>query len=94
MVRKIKVTLSLREDLVRSVKSRLALEGRSLSEAVEELLGMYDVDGFFSTLCEELGLEKRFYTASEVKAGRPSGYRAEEVVRELRDGREESLLGH
>jgi len=33
---KIKVTLSLREDLVRKVKSKLAIEGKGLSKLVEE----------------------------------------------------------
>ena len=42
MARKVKVTLSLREDVVRRAKSKLAMEGRSLSDAVEEFLLIYD----------------------------------------------------
>jgi len=35
---KVKGTLSLRKDVVRRVKSKLAIEGRSLSDAVKEFL--------------------------------------------------------
>lgn len=91
MTRKVKITLSLREDLVRKARSRLALESRSLSDLVEEFLANYDTLEFLDRLCESLGLRKRFYTSSEVKAGRPSGLKAEAIVRELRDGRAERL---
>ncbi len=91
---KVKVTLSLREDLVRRVRSRLALENRTLSDVVGELLAAYDEASFLDELCDELGLDKRFYTGPEVVASRPSGLRAEEVVREVRDGRGERLPGH
>ena len=87
LVKKVKVTLSLREDLVKRVKSRLALESRSLSDLVEEFLATYDTLELLDQLCESLGLEKRFYTSYEVKAGRPLGLKAEDVVRELRDER-------
>jgi len=40
-----------------------------------------------------LGLEKRFYTSSEVKAGRPLGLKAEDIVRELRDERAKHISG-
>jgi len=79
---------------VRRAKSRLAMEGRSLSGVVEELLGVYDELSFLDELCGGLGLESRFYTDLEVVANRPSGLRAEEVVREVRDERSESLSGH
>jgi len=87
MTKKIKVTLSLREDLVRRTKSRLALESRSLSDLVEEFLATYDTLEFLDRLCESLNLKKRFCTGSEVKADRPLGLKAEDVVRELRDER-------
>ncbi|MEM0023826.1 MAG: hypothetical protein QXF90_04085 [Thermofilaceae archaeon] len=94
VVGKVKVTLSLRGDLVRSLKSKLALEGRTLSEVVEESLTLYEEAEFLERLCEALGLEKRYYTGSEVEAGRPRGLRAEEAVREVRDERAERLPGH
>ena len=94
MVRKVKVTLSLREDLVKRAKSRLALESRSLSDLVEEFLATYDTLELLDQLCGLLGLEKRFYTSSEVKAGRPLGLKAEDVVRELRDERAERISGY
>jgi hypothetical protein len=82
---RIKVTSSLREDLVKKVKSKLAMEGKGLSKLVEELLSTYDqlevLDGF----CQELGLEKSFFTSFEVKARRLTGFKAEEIVREAGD---------
>ncbi|MBS7609620.1 hypothetical protein KEJ19_03490 [Candidatus Bathyarchaeota archaeon] len=94
MVKKVKVTLSLREDLVKSLKSKLALEERTLSDVVEESLIMYEESEFIEKLCEVLGLEKRFYTSSEVKADRPRGSKAEEIVREVRDERAKRLFGY
>ena len=94
MVKRIKVTLSLREDLVKKAEDRLASEGKSLSDLIEELLAMYDTLELLDRLCESLGLGKKFYTSSEVKASRPSGLKAEEVVRELRNGRVERVSGY
>ena len=51
LARKVKVTLSLREDVVRRAKSKLAMEGRSLSDAVEEFLLTYDELDFLDKLC-------------------------------------------
>jgi len=42
LARKVKVALSLREGVVRRAKSKLAMEGRSLSDAVKEFLLTYD----------------------------------------------------
>jgi len=94
MVKKVKVTLSLREDLVRKAKSKLALEGRTLSDAVEEFLTTCDEIDFLDRLCEALGVEKMFYTTSEVIANRPRGFRAEKVLREARSEREKRISGH
>jgi len=52
LAKQVKVTLSLREDFVRRAKSKLAMEGRSLSDAVEELLLTYDELHFLDKLCE------------------------------------------
>jgi len=38
LARKVKVTLSLKKDAVRRAKGKLAIEGRSLIDAVEEFL--------------------------------------------------------
>ncbi len=48
-----KVTLSLDGELVRRVKSRLALNGKSLSSVVEEFPSIYDGFEFLDGLCEE-----------------------------------------
>lgn len=92
--RKIKVTLSLREDIVRRARSKLAMEGKSLSDAVEEFLLTYDELNFLDKLCESLGLESKFYMGSEVTANRSAGLKAEEVVREIRDERTKYLSRH
>ena len=94
MARKVKVTLSLREDVVRRARSKLAIEGRSLSDAVEEFLLTYDELYFLDKLSENLGLESRFYTSSEITSNRPTGIKAEEVVREIRDERSNNLSRH
>ena len=94
LAKKVKVTLSLREDIVKRAKSKLAMEGGSLSDLVEEFLSTYDELGFLDGLCRGLGFESRFYTSLEVEADRPRGLRAEEVVREIRDERSKRLLGH
>lgn len=88
---RVKVTLSLRGDLVRKVKSRLAIEGKNLSEVVEEFLQMYEQSELLDKICEELGVERKFLTSFEIKSQRPRGLRAEEVVREIRDERSERL---
>jgi len=88
---KIKVTLSLREDLVRKVKSKLAMEGKGLSKLVEELLSTYDQLEVLDRFCQQLGLEKSFFTNFEVKARRLRGFKAEEIVREARDERSDRL---
>jgi len=91
MTGKSKLTLSLREDVVRRAKSRLAFEGRSLSEVVEEFLSLYDEVSFLDELCQKLNIEKRFYTSAEVETDRPKGPGAEKVVREIRDERSNHL---
>jgi len=91
LARKVKVTLSLREDVVRRARSKLAMEGRSLNDVVEEFLLTYDELHFLDKLCESLGLESRFYTSSEITANRSTGLKAEEVVREVRDERSNNL---
>ncbi|RLG62658.1 hypothetical protein DRO21_07105 [archaeon] len=81
LARKAKVTLSLREDVIRRAKSKLAMEDRSLSDAVEEFLLTYDELHFLDKLRESLGLESRFYTSFEITANRSTGLKAEEVMR-------------
>jgi len=91
LARKIKITLFISEDIVRKAKNRLAIEGRSLSSIVEEFLMMYDELNFLDKLCESLGFESRFYKDTEILANRPRGFKAEKIVREIRDERSENL---
>jgi len=94
LARKVKVTLSLREDIVRRARSKLVIEGRSLSDAVEELLQTYNELDFLDKLCESLGLESRFNTSSEITPNRPTGIKAEGVVREVRDELSNNISRH
>ena len=91
---RVKVTLSLRGDLVRKVKSRLAMEGKNLSEVVEEFLQMYEQSELLDKICEELEMERKFLTSFEIRSQRPRGLRAEELIREMRDERSERLPGY
>ena len=61
------------------------MEGRSLSDAVEEFLLTYNELDFLDKLCESLGIGSRFYTSSEITSNRSTGLKAEEAVREARD---------
>jgi|BEDMetMinimDraft_2_1075160.scaffolds.fasta_scaffold11949_2 hypothetical protein len=89
---KIKVTLSLREDIVKSVRSKLAMEGRNLSDVVEEFLLTYNELEFLNATSQNLGLRDAFYTSAEIKADRPDGAKAEDIVREIRDERAKHLF--
>jgi len=91
---KVKVTLSLDERLVRRVKSRLALEGKTLSGAVESFLASLDYMGFLNSLAEALDLEREVYSYNDIVAGRPEGFDAEAVVRAMRDEREKNISRH
>lgn len=91
---KVKVTLSLDEALVKRVKSRLALEGKTFSGVVESLLANLDCISFLDSLVEALNLERRVYSYGDVVSGRPSGLDAAAVVRALRDEREKGISGY
>jgi len=91
LARKVKVTLSLREDVVRRAKSKLAMEGRSFSDAVEEFLLTYNELDFLDKLCESLGIESRFYMSSEITSNRSTGLKTEKAVREVRNERSNNL---
>ena len=91
---KIKVTLSLDERLVKKVKSKLALEGKTLSGTIEKLLANLDHLRFLDGLGEALRLERGVHSFKEVMADRPRGLDAGAVVRELRDEREKRISRH
>jgi hypothetical protein len=91
---RMKVTLSLDEGLVKRVKSKLALEGKTLSGTIERLLANLDHIRFLNSLTEALSLERGIYSFKEVMVDRPMGLDAGAVVRELRDEREKSISRH
>ena len=81
-----KLTLSVREDLVNEVKRLAAVDGRSLSNIVEEYFESLVFERWAELLGEEMdlgGLEPT--TESEVPMTRPKGLDAAKIVRELRE---------
>ena len=68
----------------KGAKSKLAMEGRSLSDAVEEFLLIYNELDFLDKFCESLGLESRFYnTSPEITSNRSTGLKAEDLIFQL-----------
>ncbi|MEM1672076.1 MAG: DUF6364 family protein [Archaeoglobaceae archaeon] len=84
---KVKVTLSLKEELVKRVKSRLLMEDKTLSELVEEYLAIYDGFKILDAICDKFGMSKRLLSGLEVELDRERGLKAEEVLREIRNER-------
>ena len=67
----------------KEAKSKLAMEGRSLSDAVEEFLLIYNELDFLDKFCESLGLESRFYTSPEITSNRSTRLKAEDLIFQL-----------
>jgi len=88
---KVKVTLSLDEDLVKRVKARVALEGRTLSEAVESSLLEIDNMNLLMALIDILNLDKTTCSYNDVVRDRPKGLNAASLVRGIRDEREKNI---
>jgi len=88
---KVKVTLSLDEDLVKRVKARVALEGRTLSEAVESSLLEIDNMNLLMALIDVLNLDKTTCSYNDVVRDRPKGLNAASLVRGIRDEREKNI---
>ncbi len=91
---KIRVTVSLDEEVVKKAKAKLAREGGNLSQLVEALLAMSDPLHVVDSLIEGLRLDKRIYSNQEIVVDRPEGYDAGTIVREIRDEREKNILGY
>jgi hypothetical protein len=91
MARK-KLTLSVRGDLLDEIKKLATIEGRSLSNIVEEYFEYMVFGRWAEALSRELdlgGLEPK--NEFEVPRSRPKGLDAAGMVRELRRRREESI---
>jgi hypothetical protein len=88
MVRK-KLTLSIREDLLNEIKMFALIEGRSLSDIVEEYFEYLIFSRWANTLGKELGLSGYMepITEQEIPKNRIKGLDAASVVRELREER-------
>jgi hypothetical protein len=88
MVKK-KLTLSIREDLLNEIKMFALIEGRSLSDIVEEYFEYLIFGRWANTLGKELGLSGYMepITEQEIPKNRIKGLDAASVVRELREER-------
>jgi len=87
-VGKRKLTLSVREDLVNEVKRLAAVDGKSLSNIVEEYFESLVFERWAELLGEEMDLEGlEPTTESEIPMSRPKGLDAAKIVRELREER-------
>ena len=83
-----KLTLSVREDLVNEVKRLAAVDGKSLSNIVEEYFESLVFERWAELLGEEMDLEGlEPTTESEIPMSRPKGLDAAKIVRELREER-------
>ncbi len=89
-----KLTLSIRDDLIREVK-KIALEkGVSLSNIVEEYFESLVSSNWIDKLAEELGIsELEPTTEDEIPAGRPKGVDSTRVIRDLRGDRWRKISG-
>jgi hypothetical protein len=87
-VGKRKLTLSVREDLVNEVKRLAAVDGKSLSNIVEEYFESLVFERWAELLGEEMDLEGlEPTTESEIPMSRPKGLDAAKIVRESREER-------
>ena len=90
---KIKLTLSIDEEVLSKAKVRTAAGKKSISEMVEELLE--SVGGSFSEEIKRLGLKEKYVSFEEVTRKRKkSGLSAGAVIRELRDERAKKISGY
>ncbi len=89
-----KLTLSIRDYLIEEAKLYAREAGRSLSELVEEYLEYLASDRWVEALARELGLGELKPTGEdEIPKSRPKGWDAAKVLREVREGRLEAILG-
>ncbi|MFN3804907.1 MAG: hypothetical protein ACK4SY_07610 [Pyrobaculum sp.] len=89
---KVTITVRIRRDLYERVVERLSEEGKTIDAVVEEALAQYDGEEILDRFYKALGLEKREYTDAEIIAERPTGLKAEDVVREIREERERRIV--
>lgn len=76
--------MSLDKSLVERIRSELS-SGTTLSGAVETSLANMSSEIFLQRVASALGLKKEVLSPREILATRECGFRAEEVVREIRD---------
>ncbi len=90
---KIKVTLSVSEEVLREAKAGAAMSGESVSGMIEEFLRSITKYGI-EEMMGELGIEKEYTSFESVIRSRskaPKGMSAEKIIREMRDARANSI---
>lgn len=90
---KIKVTLSVSEEVLKEAKAGAAMAGVSVSGMIEEFLKSVTKYGI-EEMMSELGIKKEYTSFESVIRSRqkaPRGMSAEKVIREMRDARANSL---
>lgn len=92
-MKKRKLTLTIRGDLLEEVKRIATIRGETLSSIVEEYFEYLALNNWIESLARELGLGSLDYvTNEEIVKSRPKGFDAARVVRELRSGRERRIF--
>jgi hypothetical protein len=86
---KMKVTLSLNEEILKEAKAGAALSGESMSGMIEEFLKSTTRYGV-EEMMNELGIKKEYTSFEGVVRSRqkaPKGTSAAKIIREMRDDR-------
>lgn len=88
-----KVTLSVDQELLREAKSTTVKHGITLSSAFETLLKSF-TKREIEEVADALGISIKYVSLEDVVKRRKAGWNAGRAVREMRDARAQSLLGH
>ncbi len=85
MVEKTKVTLSLDKDIVDKIRRELSTR-ETLSGAVEKSLESLSASILLEKIASQMGLLREILSPREILKMRVKGAKAEDVVREMRNG--------
>ncbi len=80
---KTKIMLSIKKDVLEEIKKEFP--DRNLSSIVEESLENLSSKAFFNKIFELFEIEKEIMAPKDIKKIRKKGFKAEDVVREMRD---------
>lgn len=83
---KTKLTLSIDRDVVKSAKTHSIKIDSNISTIVEEFLKSITGE-WVHDLAKKLGVREHYTSYDDVLKDRPSGLKAEKIIRALRNGR-------